>query len=138
VYGSLDISTSGMIAQRTRLDVASANLANADTLLDSSGRLNPWQARRVMFAPASRDGSALGVRVAKIEVDRSPSTPGEFDPSSPYAFKDGPLAGYVARTNVDSVRENVNAIEAVRAYEANVMAAEASKAIFAATLRLIA
>jgi len=138
VYGALDISTSGMIAQRTRLDVASANLANADTLLDSSLRLNPYQARRVMLAPASRDFKALGVRVAKIEIDRSPAPPGAFDPSNSLAYKDGPLAGYVARTNVDSIRENVNAMEAVRAYEANVMAAEASKAMFAATLRLIA
>jgi len=138
VYGSLDISTSGMIAQRTRLDVASANLANADTLLDSSNRLNPYQARRAMFAPASKDFKTLGVRVAKIEIDQSPAPPGAYDPTSSLAYKDGPLAGYVARTNVDSIRENVNALEAVRAYEANVMAAEASKAIFAASLRLIA
>jgi flagellar basal-body rod protein FlgC len=78
------------------------------------------------------------VRVARIDLDPTPVQPGEWDPSSPYAFKDGPFKGYVARTNVNTVTETVNAMEAVRAYEANVMAAEATKQMFAAALRLIA
>ncbi len=142
MYGALDISTSGMMAQKVRLDVASANIANADALLDSQGRLNPYRARRVMFEAASEGAQAgeqaFGVRVARIELDPTPVQPGEWDPSSPYAFKDGPFKGYVARTNVNTVTETVNAMEAVRAYEANVMAAEATKQMFAAALRLIA
>lgn len=141
MYGALDISTSGMMAQKVRLDVASANIANADALLDSQGRLNPYRARRVMFEAsegAQAGEQAFGVRVARIELDPTPVQPGEWDPSSPYAFKDGPFKGYVARTNVNTVTETVNAMEAVRAYEANVMAAEATKQMFAAALRLIA
>jgi flagellar basal body rod protein FlgC len=50
VYGALDISTSGMIAQRTRVEAISANLANKDTMFDANGNVNPYRARRVFFA----------------------------------------------------------------------------------------
>lgn len=142
MYGSLDISTSGMIAQRVRLDVASANLANADSLLDSNLQLNPYKARRAMFAagnPNAAEGAQdFGVHIADIELNPAPAQPGEWNPDSPYAYKTGPWAGYVAKTNVNSITESVNAIEAVRAYEANVMAAEASKQMFNSTMRLLA
>lgn len=143
MYGTLDISTSGMIAQRTRLEVIAANIANQNTLLDSQGNLRPYQRRIVQFAPgdpASRTAGArgLGVRVAAIELDQTPAQPREYDPDSPYAYKDGPYKGYVAATNVNPVVEQINAIEAARAYEANVAAAEAFKQMTAQALRLIA
>lgn len=143
MYGSLDISTSGMIAQRTRLEVVSANLANVGTLLDSSGRLNPYQRRAVQFSvgdPSSTSvsGRALGVHVADISLDQTPVRPKEWDPNNPLAYTSGPYKGYVAETNVNTVVENVNAMEAVRAYEANVMAAEATKQMLASALRLLA
>ena len=51
MYGALDISTSGMIAQRTRLEAIAANIANKDTILDEAGRNNPFQRRVAYFAP---------------------------------------------------------------------------------------
>jgi flagellar basal-body rod protein FlgC len=143
MYGSLDISTSGMIAQRTRLEVISANIANQNTLIDAEGRLNPYRRRMAMFAPgnpgaSSAQGRNLGVHVAEIALDPAGPRPIRHDPGNPLAFKSGPYKGYVAETNVNSVVENINALEAVRAYEANVMAAEAGKQMTASALRLIA
>lgn len=142
MYGALDISTSGMIAQRTRLEVISANIVNQDTVLDARENINPYQRRTALLAPGATRGIggkyAPGVRVAQIAVDRAPFTPREYNPDSPLAFKSGPFKGYVAGTNVNAVVEQVNAIEAVRAYEANVMAAEATKQMVAAGLRLLA
>ncbi len=143
MYGALDVSTSGMIAQRTRLEVISANLANQSTVLDASGNINPYKRRTVLFAAGdptagSAESRSFGVHVAQIDIDRTPSRPREWNPDSPLAFKSGPFKGYVAETNVNSTVEQVNALEAVRAYEANVMAAETTKQMVAASLRLLA
>jgi flagellar basal-body rod protein FlgC len=74
-----------------------------------------------------------GVSVAKIEIDRSPFRR-EFQPNHPDANKDG----YVSYPNIDLAVEYVNALEASRAYEANVTAMEVSKAMMNASLRLLA
>lgn len=142
MYGSLDISTSGMIAQRARIEAAAANIANADTILDSQGRVNPFRARIVHFAPGDptakrENGRSFGVHVASIEEDQSPYNL-TWDPESPYAFTSGPSVGYVPSPNVNTVWEQMNAMQAARSYEANVMAAEATKAITAQALRLLA
>jgi len=142
MYGALDISTSGMIAQRTRIEVIAANIANKDSILDASGALNPYRARIVHFAPGdptakSPDGRALGVHVSQIEIDQSPLN-FRWDPTSPYAVKQGDHAGYVPESNVNPVVEQMNAMGASRAYEANVVAAEVTKAMSAQALRLLA
>lgn len=143
MYGSLDISTSGMIAQRTRLQVVAANIANRNAILDSAGNVNPYRRRIVGFAPGdpsatTEEGRSFGVHVAAIDLDSSPLQMQEFDPGSPYAYKSGPNAGYVPGTNINPVWEQVNAMEASRAYEANVVAAEAVKTMMGQALRLLA
>ncbi|HYD00944.1 MAG TPA: flagellar basal body rod protein FlgC [Phycisphaerales bacterium] len=144
MYGLLDVSTSGMVAQRVRLEAASANLANQDSLLDSKGNVAPYRRREVMLAAGRADGAAdaqgrtFGVHIAQVAVEQSDAKPVKYDPTSPYAYKDGPYKGYVATTGINPVVEHVNALEAARAYEANVMAAEATKQMVAAALRLIA
>lgn len=142
MYGALDISTSGMIAQRTRIDAITANIANKETILDSKGNVNPYRARIVHFAPGdptakSAEGRKSGVHVSKIEIDQSPLN-WKWDPGSVYAVKSGPKTGYVPQSNVNPVFEQMNAMEAARAYEANVVAAEATKAMTAQALRLLA
>lgn len=138
MYGALDISTSGMIAQRTRLDVISANIANRNTILDSQGRVNPYRRREVHFAPgdpgaASPAAKALGVHVSSIEVDEA-AVRWTYDPGNRFANAEG----YVPFPDINPVVEQINAMEAVRAYEANVAAAEATKSMLAQALRLIA
>lgn len=142
MYGALDISTSGMIAQRTRLESIAANIANKDAILDANGEVNPYRRRIVQFAPGdpsakSVTGRSMGVHVAAIEFDRAPFE-FRFDPGNPYAYKDGPHEGYVPSSNINLVTEQINAVEAARAYEANVVAAETSKSMMAQALRLLA
>jgi flagellar basal-body rod protein FlgC len=143
MYGALDIAVSGMIAQRTRFDVITANIANQDAILDSKGQVNPYRRREVFFAPGDPSagtarGRAMGVHVAEIGLDPTPFQPRVFDPSSPLAYKDGPNKGWIAGTNISPVVEQINSLEAQRAYEANVMAAETTKSMMAQGLRLLA
>lgn len=142
MFGSLDISTSGMVAQRVRLEVATSNLANANTMLDPQGRVNPYRRRIVGFAEGdpgatTEAGRALGVHVSGIDLDDRPFTP-RWDPDNPYAQRTGRLKGYVLEPNINTVAEMVNAVEAARAYEANVTAAEATKSMVSQALRLLA
>jgi len=138
MYGLLDISTSGMIAQRARLTAITANVANRNSV-EADG--TPYRAKQVFFAagdPSARtaDGRKFGVHLAAVRDDPSPFNL-RWDPSSPRAFKDGPQAGYVRETNVNPVVEQVNAIQATRAYEANVVAAETTKSMIQQALRLL-
>ncbi|GJM18330.1 MAG: flagellar basal-body rod protein FlgC [Phycisphaeraceae bacterium] len=138
MYGALDISTSGMVAQRTRLDVISANIANANTMQRSDGGYEPYRRRAAMFAPGdpsspTRTGQAMGVHVAAIELDQAPFDL-QYKPNSPYADAEG----YVKMPNIDTTVEQINAMEASRAYEANVVAAETTKTMMAQALRLLA
>lgn len=143
MYGLLDISTSGLIVQRTRLEAATANLVNANSLRDAAGKLNPYRRREVYIAPgdpASRtiEGQTFGAHVAAIGIDDTAAQPTTFDPSHPDAFTDGPFKGYVATTGINPVAEYINAMGAQRAYEANITAAEATKQMVASALRLLA
>jgi flagellar basal-body rod protein FlgC len=138
MYGALDISTGGMIAQRTRLTAISANIANKNAVYPDG---TPYRARHVIMAPgdpAARhsEGRSLGVHVSDIEIDQSPFNL-RWAPEDPRALKDGPNRGYVQESNVNPVMEQVNAMEASRAYEANAVAAEATKAMISQALRLL-
>lgn len=134
MFGSLDISTSALIAQRTRLEVIAANMANKDAIHDAKGNYAPYRRRIPVFAPGDpATGSQGGVHVQKILFDQSPFRK-VFDPGHPNAD----AAGYVEFPNIDSAVEMVNALEASRAYEANVTAAEATKTMIQASLRLLA
>lgn len=141
MYGTLEIATSGMVAQRTRLETIAANIANKDAILDAGGRVNPYRRREVMFAPGNPaagtpQGRALGVHVAAIHINER-AVRFRYDPSNPYAYRSGPQAGYVPVPDIDPVREQINGMEAVRAYEANAMVAEATKAMLAQALRIL-
>lgn len=139
MFGLLDISTSGMIAQRTRLTAISANLANRNSTMPDG---TPYRAKQVFFSPgdptsATQQGQKLGVHVSAIEDD--PAAFGmRLDPSHPRAIKSGPQAGYVLESNVDPVREQMNAMQATRAYEANAAAAELTRSMVNQALRLLA
>lgn len=139
MYGALDISASGMIAQRTRLTAISANIANR-TSVTADG--TPYRAKEVFFAPGdpsakTAEGRNLGVHVSTI-ADRDEPFNYRNDPNHPHALKSGPMAGYVMESNVNPVTEQINALEAARSYEANAVAAETTKAMYAQALRLLA
>jgi flagellar basal-body rod protein FlgC len=134
MYGSLDISTSALVAQRTRLNVITANIANTRSLVNDAGEYSPYRRRFAVFAPGDpARGSEQGVHVAAIQTDTGPLRP-ILEPSSPFADADG----YVYYPNVNPVVEQMNAMEAQRAYEANITAIEATKSMFSVAMRLLA
>jgi flagellar basal-body rod protein FlgC len=134
MFGSLDVSTSGLIANRIRLEAISANIANADSLENAAGEYEPFQRRIVTLASGDPSrNSDQGVHVASIELDKAPPRM-VYDPQSPYANADG----YVGRPNIDIVIEQMNAMEAQRSYEANITAIEATKSMISVALQLLA
>jgi flagellar basal-body rod protein FlgC len=149
LFGSMDISASGLAAERLRMDVTAENLANAQTTQGANGQ--PYRRKEVVLQQAgSGFGDALnaamgpqggravgtdeprGVRVAAIVEDDTPNRM-IYDPGHPDANPDG----YVEMPNVDSVTEMVDLISAQRAYEANVTAMQTAKSMFTKTLELL-
>jgi flagellar basal-body rod protein FlgC len=131
-FGGMDISASGMTAQRLRLDIISQNIANVNTTRDGSG--NAYKRKIVTFGEkdASPFGDILmktagnagsGVKVSRIAEDNETAMRKVYDPSHPDADEDG----YVTYPNVNVVQEMTDMIDATRSYEANVTAFNATK-----------
>lgn len=132
MYDVLDVSTSALVAQRTRLAVAASNLANANTLTNADGEYAPYRRRAALLSPGDGTGGP-GVHVAEIELDDAPFQR-RWEPGSKFADADG----YVSYPNVNPVLEQVNAMEASRAYEANITMIEATKSMINIALQIIA
>jgi flagellar basal-body rod protein FlgC len=144
MFGGLEISASGLTAERLRMDVVAENLANAQTTRGVDGQ--PYRRKEVILqeAPGSFGASLSaamggganhpggGVQVAGIVEDPTPSKR-IYDPGHP----DADAEGYVSMPNVDTVSEMVDLISASRAYEANVTAMQAAKQMFSRTLELL-
>ncbi|HWB19048.1 MAG TPA: flagellar basal body rod protein FlgC [Phycisphaerales bacterium] len=134
MFGSLDISTSGLAAQRARLDVISGNIANASTLTNAKGEYEPYRKRSTIFSTGDpAHGSELGVHVDRIDKDTGPLNL-RYEPDSPFADSQG-MVGY---PNVNLVLEQMEAMEAARGYEANIAAIEASKSMTTVALEVLA
>ena len=134
MFGSLDSSTSALAAQRTRMAVISANIANMHSTHGPNGEVEPFRRRIAMFAPGDPgNGSDQGVHVQQIMLDAAPFRR-VHEPGHPDADADG----YVSYPNVDPTIEMMNMLEASRAYEANITAAEATKSMMNAAVRLLA
>lgn len=133
MFGALDTSTSGLVAQRTRMTAISANLANRGANFDANGENNPFQRRIVVLSPGDpTTGNPDGVHVKEILLDEHYQQ--SYDPGNKHADANG----YIRSTNIDPMLEQVNAVEASRAYEANIAAAEATKSMIQSSLRLLA
>jgi len=130
-FSSIDISASGLFAQRARLDAIANNIANASTTRTDRG--GPYRRQDVIFRAHSgrfEPGSA-GVTVEGI-VESSDPPKMVYDPSHP----DADARGMVAMPNVNIVEEMVDMITATRAYEANVQAISAARAMAAKALEI--
>lgn len=126
VMSTFGISASGMAAERLRLDTISSNLANINTTRTPEG--GPYR-RLMTVMEAASDGQ--GVLIARIAQDESPPLL-VHNPGHP----DADVDGNVAMPNVNSVLEMVDMISATRAYEANVAAFNAAKAMAAKALEI--
>lgn len=135
-FNSLDISASGLTAQRLRMDLISQNLANANTTRTEDG--TPYRRKVLVFQQRGGDrpfseyltdaGKAKigtgGVRVLRVAEDQTPLKR-VYDPANPDADKEG----YVSMPNVDVTTEMINMISASRSYEANISALNAAKSM---------
>lgn len=143
MFDSLNISASGLTAQRLRMDVISENIANVNTTRTSAG--GPYKRRTVTFQEITgndpfssifndavqRNQQGMGVRVSRIVEDETPGSL-NYDPSHPDADEDG----YVRMPNVNIVEEMVNMISSSRSYEANITAITSTKAMITKTMEL--
>lgn len=137
---SLNISASGMTAQRTRMDIIAQNVANVNTTRDENG--NPYIRQTVVFQEravnnhnfesyltAQKTGLSYnpqigtGVKISAIAEDHVTAMKKVYEPGNPDADEDG----YVTYPNVNTVTEMTNLIDASRSYEANVTAFNATK-----------
>ena len=122
-FSAMEVSASGLAAERTRMNVAASNLANAQTTQTAEG--GPYKRKSVVLqsvelsgAERTADGQAVsGVKVQQIAADNAAPRM-EYDPGHPEAN----AQGYVAYPNVNPVEEMVDMITASRAYEAGVTA----------------
>jgi flagellar basal-body rod protein FlgC len=116
-FTAMEVSASGLSAQRTRMNVAASNLANAQTTQAEGG--GPYKRRDVVLGSVGMAGTddIKGVAVTQITEDTAPPRL-EYDPGHPHANAEG----YVAYPNVNPVEEMVDMITASRAYEAGITA----------------
>lgn len=137
IFNALNISASGLTAQSMRMDLIAQNIANVNTTRDENG--NPYRRKTVVMAERGNDSftNALalstakratqlngnGVKIRAVAEDHVTAMKKVYDPSHPDADPDG----YVTYSNVNTVTEMTNLIDASRSYEANVTAFNATK-----------
>ncbi len=121
---ALKVSSSGLTAERFRMDVISANIANANSV--QVGDKEPYRRRSVVLT-----GDENGVAIGPIVKDMSPLR-SVYEPANPLA--DG--KGYVYYSNIQPVHEMVDMMGASRAYEANIAAFNSAKSMIRAALNI--
>jgi flagellar basal-body rod protein FlgC len=141
-FTSLDVSSSGMAAERIRMNLISSNIANVNSTRTKEG--GPYKRKDPVFAavpastgsenPFSRPGTLelKKVEIAQIREDQSPPRT-QYDPTHPDADENG----NVSLPNVNVIEEMVDMVSATRVYEANVTAAQAAKSMAMKTLDLL-
>jgi len=138
IFAGSQISASGLAAERTRMEVAANNIANANTTRGTDGE--PYRRQRVTFAASMDQHLGMtndvkqmgGVRVLGIQPDMS-ELPQIYDPGHPQANKDG----YVEMSNVQIPHEMVDLMTASRAYEANLKSLQTFRELAEQALSLL-
>jgi flagellar basal-body rod protein FlgC len=146
LYSSIEVSATGLSAQRLAMDVIANNIANVNTTRTAEG--GPFKRQLVVFAQKNEAAgtqspnplddtsdpaaSRAGVDVVGIVKDQTPDKL-VYDPSHP----DADAQGYVHMPNIEVVKEMVDMMAASRAYEANVTAIQESRLMGSATLGLL-
>ena len=140
MFNGIDISASGLTAQRLRMDTISSNISNAETTRDEDG--NTYRRKIPVFRQKvenqmgtnsnnSVNSNSSGVEVDEIAEDQSPFRL-EYRPNHPDANEEG----YVELPNVSVMTEMVNMIDASRAYEANIQAISNYKSMASSALNI--
>ncbi|GAE29240.1 flagellar basal body rod protein FlgC [Halalkalibacter hemicellulosilyticus] len=139
IFHGFNTSASALTAKRLRMDVVSANIANADSTRANmvDGQWEPYRRKMVVTSPneTSSFSNQLkramgktestvghGVKVDRIINDQTPFKQ-VYNPDHPDANEEG----YVQMPNVDPLREMVDLMSTTRSYEANVTALNGTK-----------
>jgi flagellar basal-body rod protein FlgC len=144
-FDSINIAASGLTAERTRMDVTSENLANAETTQGANGQ--PYRRQEVelqqvggnsftsqlssLMGQPQSGATAGGVEVSGIVDDPTPDQL-VYDPGHPGAN----AQGYVKMPNVNSVTEMTDLISESNSYQADVTAMSTAKDMYTKTLDL--
>ena len=135
VFNTLRISSSGLSAERLRMDTIASNVANVNTTRTESG--GPYVRKIAVFEEnlkAAKDKTSFngnGVKVSAIVEDTS-DLKTMYDPTHPDADENG----YVAMPNVNILNEMADMIAATRSYEANVDTLDANKDMYMKALEI--
>ncbi|HTU97894.1 MAG TPA: flagellar basal body rod protein FlgC [Solirubrobacteraceae bacterium] len=143
MFDAIDLAASGLTAERTRMDVTSENLANAETTQGANGQ--PYRRQEVVLQQVGNSfGNELagamgqsgatpgGVEVAGIVNDPTPDQL-VYDPGHPGAN----AQGYVKMPNVNSVTEMTDLISESDSYQADVTAMSTAKTMYSKTLDIL-
>lgn len=139
-FTALDVSSSAMNAERTRMNLISGNLANTNSTRTAEG--GPYKRKDAIFtaSPLSTGFSSALSRanqnLSKVSVtgiiEDTAAPRLQYDPTHP----DADSKGYVELPNINVIEEMADMISATRTYEANVTAAQAAKSMALKTLEL--
>jgi len=140
LFSAISISASGMEAQRSRAELITENLANADTTRTPEG--GPYKRKDAVFTatPVSYSfadqlsmvsGQSDGVAMSDVVVDNT-------DPERRYmpGHPDADAQGYVSFPKINTAEEMVDLLSASRSYQANVAAISAVKDMIARSIDL--
>ena len=139
LFRALNVSASGMTAQRARMEVVTENLANSDSAVTPTGK--PYQRKIVVLKAVDGFDDELrgaasrpqgGVRVDQI-VEGKDTPRRIYQPDHPHASADG----FVSMPNINPLREMLDMMSSTRAYEANATAFQATKSMGAKLLELL-
>jgi flagellar basal-body rod protein FlgC len=149
LYSSIEVSASGLSAERLAMDVIANNLANVNTTRTPEG--GPFKRQVVVFAQKQEaasataaddlgpDGAGADPSASRAGVEAVAILPAEgpdklvYDPTHP----DADANGYVHMPNIEVVKEMVDMMAASRAYEANVTAISEARTMGAAAIGLL-
>ncbi|HCW53424.1 MAG TPA: flagellar basal body rod protein FlgC [Clostridium sp.] len=131
-FSSMQITATGLAAERLRMDTISSNMANASTTRNAQGEKSPYVRKIAVFQEALDSKKQMaGVKAIGIENDESPLRK-EYNPNHPDADEDG----YVTMPNVNVLNEMADMMVASRSYEANVDTFNALKSMFSKALEI--
>ncbi len=130
-------SASALNVERTRIEVAVSNIANAESTKGPDGQ--PYRRRDVILASddlgtfdaAFGHATATGVKVNAVVQDQTPFRR-RYEPSHP----DADASGFVSLPNIDTPQEMVDMLGAARGYQANLAAISMIRELVAKALDL--
>lgn len=133
-FSSFDISSSGIYAQRVRMDAIANNIANAESTRTPEG--GPYKRQSVTFKAIYQDVTGKQIQPAGVSAEKATEAESDYrsvyDPGHP----DADSSGYVKMPNVNIVEEMVDMVSATRAYEANVTAMNSVKSMISSAIDL--